>query len=66
MNEEIFNQLCRKQAENERLRRAIENFKEKWEVVENSQSDALSHQTKRVQRRQHELNEARQKLFELI
>lgn len=66
MNGDLLNKLCRVQSENERMKEAILKFKEKRRAVENSQSDAFGHQGKRVQRRQHELREARQRLFEFI
>ena len=66
MNGDLLNELCRVQSENDRMKEAIANFKEKRRAVENSQSDAFGHQGKRVQRRQHELREARQRLFEFI
>lgn len=66
MNSQLLNELCRTQAENDRIREAIRDFKEKREAVENSQSDAFGHQGKRVQRRQHELREARQRLYKYI
>jgi hypothetical protein len=62
----LLNKLCEAQAENWRLRRAIKDFRAKRRAVENSQSDAFNHQGKRVQRRQHELREAREKLFRMI
>lgn len=66
MNGDLLNELCRVQSENDRMKEAIAKFKEKRRAVENSQPDAFGHQGKRVQRRQHELREARQRLFEFI
>ena len=66
MNGDLLNELCRTQSENDRMKKAIASFKEKRRAVENSQPDAFGHQGKRVQRRQHELREARQRLFEFI
>ena len=65
-NTEILNELCRTQAENQELLEAITDFREKREAVENSQADAFGHQSKRVQRRQHELKKARQRLYEFV
>jgi hypothetical protein len=66
MDTQLLSELCQKQAENERLREAITDFREKRQAVENSQGDAFSHQGKRVQRRQHELQEARKKLYSFL
>ena len=63
---ELLNELCRTQAENERIKNAIANFKEKREALDNSQADAFGHQAKKVQRRQHELEEAKQKMYSFL
>jgi len=67
MNEkDILFELCRVQAENQKLLEAIEDFRQKKKAVDNSQKDAFGHQSKRVQRRQYELREARQRLFSFL
>lgn len=63
MNGDLLNELCRVQSENDRMKEAIVEFKEKRQAVENSQSDAFNHQGKRVQRRQYELEKARERLY---
>lgn len=65
-NIELLNELCETQALNEQLLEAIRDFHEKREAVEKSQSDAFGHQSKRVQRRQHELEGARQHLYSFL
>lgn len=66
MNGQLFNELCRAQAENDRMKKAIREFKEKREALDNSQTDAFGHQSKRVQRRQHELEEAKRKMYSFL
>lgn len=66
MNGQLFNELCRTQAENDRMKKAIREFKEKREALDNSQTDAFGHQSKRVQRRQHELEEAKRKMYSFL
>lgn len=66
MNSDLFRELARTQALNDRLLEAIRNFREKRKAVEGSQSDAFNHQGKRVQRRQHELKKARDHLFDFL
>lgn len=63
MNSDLFRELARTQALNDRLLEAIREFREKRQAVENSQSDAFNHQGKRVQRRQYELEKARERLY---
>lgn len=65
-NTQILNKLVRTQAENEKMKEAIADFRKKKEAVDNSQSDAFGHQGKRVQRRQYELREAREKLYSFL
>ena len=66
MNVQLLRKLVETQAKHGKLLEAVRNFREKREAVENSQSDAFNHQSKRVQRRQKELQEARNKLYEFI
>lgn len=66
MNVQLLNDHCRLQAEHEELVEAVKDFVEKREAVENSHSDAFNHQGKRVQRRQHELEKARERMKELV
>lgn len=66
MNKDLLSDLCQTQALNERLLDAIRDFREKRKVVENSQSDAFGHQSKRIQRRQHELEQARERLYSFL
>ena len=63
---DVLNELLKTQAEHVEVLDAIRDFKDKKEALENSHSDAFNHQSKRVQRRQHELNEAREKLYKLL
>jgi len=66
MNSDLLEELCRAQAENEELKEAIANFKEKREALDNSQADAFGHQSKKVQRRQREVEEAKQKMYSFL
>lgn len=66
MNGDLLNELCRAQAENDRMKKAIREFKEKREALDNSQADAFGHQSKKVQRRQHELEEAKRKMYSFL
>jgi len=66
MDKQLLNELARTQKENEAMREAIRDFRQKRKEVEESHSDAFNHQSKRVQRRQHELEEARQKLYSFL
>ena len=66
MDQQLLNEHVRLQSEYQELEEAVKDFLEKREAVENSQSDAFNHQSKRVQRRQKELQEARNKLYEFI
>jgi len=59
MNAELLSQLCQTQAKNERMLEAIRDFKKKREALDNSQSDAFGHQSKRIQRRQQQLKESK-------
>ena len=66
MNAELLSQLCQSQAKNERMLEAIRDFKKKREALDNSQSDAFGHQSKRIQRRQQELKESRRRLYSFL
>jgi len=66
MDKHALNDLARTQKENEAMREASRDFQQKREALDGSQSDAFNHQSKRVQRRQHELEEARQKLYSFL
>ena len=66
MNAELLSQLCQSQAKNERMLEAIRDFKQKREALDNSQSDAFGHQSKRIQRRQQELKESRRRLYSFL
>jgi len=66
MNAELLSQLCQSQAKNEKMLEAILDFKQKREALDNSQSDAFGHQSKRVERRIQELKESRQRLYSFL
>ena len=66
MNAELLSQFCQSQAKNERMLEAIRDFKKKREALDNSQSDAFGHQSKRIQRRQQELKESRRRLYSFL
>lgn len=66
MNAELLSQLCQSQAKNERMLEAIRDFKQKREALDNSQSDAFGHQSKRIQRKQQELKESRRRLYSFL
>lgn len=66
MNAELLSQLCQTQAENERMLEAIRDFKQKRKALDNSQSDAFGHQSKRVERRRQELKDSRQRLYSFL
>lgn len=66
MNAELLSQLCQSQAKNERMLEAIRDFKKKRKALDNSQSDAFGHQSKRIQRRQQELKESRRRLYSFL
>jgi len=62
----LTNELLDTQKRLSELQQAVLEFKELRDEVENSHDNAFGHQPKTVQRKMHRMNEARDKLFDMV